>query len=169
MKLKDAIIQYKQEPDAISNSYEWYRKSALSQGEVCIGDVDLKVTKIGRDWHVDDKEFLSAINSHREGLERIKNNTEEHNKGIIKSKDGETVGTEWGHYTVHKDFRIEVNNYAAMKDGDTGTWYCNHCNRRAETEHKKEECHRCSDWNGCGDDCKLSKVYCKDCKKELNF
>lgn len=170
MKLKHAIATYKKEENVVSNSYEWYRKSALSSGSVSIGKVNLKVIKMGRDWHVNDADFQQAIISHRVELERIKKNTEDYRKGMIKAQDGETVDTEWGNYSVHGDFLLE---YRPTYDGNRNSdiWRCKHCRKLASKENNNPECHRCSDWNGCGKDCTLSKVYCNcgQIKKELIF
>lgn len=169
MKLKEAVELYKKEKGVSSNSYDWYRKSALSSGKINIGNVNIKTFKKGREWHIDDEDFKKAIISHKAYLEQIKNNTDDHKKGIIHGKDGESITTEWGHYTIYKNFRLEVHTYYSLKDGDTGTWYCNNCNLQAKTEHNKEECHLCRDWNSCGRDCKLSRIFCEKCKKELKF
>ena len=44
-----------------------------------------------------------------------------------------------------------------------GYWVCRTCEKPADTEHGKKECRRCRDWNGCGKDCTLSKLICKNC------
>jgi len=64
---------------------------------------------------------------------------------------------------THEKFRFESSSYEINRRKSYGTWYCSTCNIPAETEHKKEECHLCSDWNGCGRDCTLSRVYCNKC------
>lgn len=58
---------------------------------------------------------------------------------------------------------VEASPYERARKRSEGAWYCNGCRKPADTEHKKEECHRCSDWNGCGHDCTLSNVICKAC------
>ena len=62
------------------------------------------------------------------------------------------------------DFRFKVNDYERARRRSDSTWYCNRCNRPAETEHNKPECHLCSDWHECNRDCTLSRVYCDRCK-----
>ena len=59
------------------------------------------------------------------------------------------------------------------------TWYkdraeyasyfeCRTCGRVALEEHNNPECHLCEDWNGCGRDCTLSRVYCPECGVEAD-
>lgn len=43
------------------------------------------------------------------------------------------------------------------------SWVCSHCFAPAQYEHGREECHRCSDWSGCGSDCTLSAATCPPC------
>ena len=61
---------------------------------------------------------------------------------------------------------VEASAYEIARKRDHGYWRCNGCGKPAETEHNAEECHRCSDWNGCGHDCTLSRVYCEQCGTE---
>lgn len=68
--------------------------------------------------------------------------------------------------TQVKLFRFVSDPYQSGRMKSDGDWLCNKCNTIAKTEHKKPECHLCSDWNGCGTDCTLSKVYCDNCKTE---
>ena len=89
--------------------------------------------------------------------------TEDYSKGIVYGKNGEVVRTEGGGYKIQRDFRFVWSDYEIAKMRNDGTWYCNKCNIRAGTEHNKEECHSCRDWNGCRRDCTLSKVYCPKC------
>jgi rubrerythrin len=50
--------------------------------------------------------------------------------------------------TRAKKFRFkESSAYERARMHSDGQWYCNKCNKPASTEHKKEECHLCSDWN----------------------
>lgn len=39
----------------------------------------------------------------------------------------------------------------------------------ASTENNASECHTCSDWNGCGTDCTLSRVFCAPCGTSLEL
>ncbi|MFH1064072.1 MAG: hypothetical protein V1729_03260 [Candidatus Woesearchaeota archaeon] len=167
MKLKDALELYWKEDRVPSNVYGWYRKCAANNGNMPIGIQDVSVYKEGNDWHVDEKELNAAILKHREHVALIKKNTSDYDKGIIHGKDGESIETNWGRYRHKGGFRLVSSDYAQLKNGSTGTWYCNKCNKPASTEHNKEECHLCSDWNSCGGDCTLSKVYCEKCETEI--
>jgi rubrerythrin len=163
MKLKDAINLYKKEEQAVSNSYDWYRKSAHNSGTVLIGNTRVPAYRKGRIWHIDDNMFDEAIRNHRQEIERLKQVTADYAKGTIHGQDGDTIRTEWGGYAIHKGFRLVWSDYEQLTKKSTGTWYCNKCNTVAETEHEKEECDLCRDWNGCGTDCTLSKVRCPKC------
>lgn len=158
IKLKDAVELYKQEERAPSNSYEWYRKSAQQSGRVSIGDTDVPAYKQKGIWYVNDKKFTEAIKRHREAIKHLKQVTADYAKGIIHGKDGKVVHTEGGGYEIRGKFRFVWSDYERARMKSDGTWYCNKCNIPAKTEHNKEECHLCSDWNGCGRDCTLSKV-----------
>lgn len=57
--------------------------------------------------------------------------------------------------------------YVKMKYGPS--WYCTACDIVPKTEHNKEECNRCRDWSGCGNDCKLSKLECPNCGAVQTF
>lgn len=52
--------------------------------------------------------------------------------------------------------------YARWKDR-SGHHKCTRCGGVAEEEHFSDECHRCSDWGGCGRNCTLSGVRCTKC------
>lgn len=168
IKLKDAVELYKQEERSPSNSYEWYRKSAQQYGRVSIGDTDVPAYKQRGIWYLDDKKFAEAIKRHREAIKHLKQVTADYAKGIIYGKDGDVVYTEWGGYEIRGGFRFVWSDYERARMRSDGTWYCNRCNIPAETEHDKEECHLCRDWNGCGRDCTLSKVYCPKCGESLD-
>ena len=168
MKLKDAIELYKKERRIPSNTYEWYRKSAQRSGTVSIGSLSVPAYKHKGTWHVDDKKFTEAIEHHRRGIQYLKKVTSDYAKGIIHGKDGETTYTEWGGYQIHGNFRFVWSESQRLRMKSYGTWYCNKCNIIAETEHEKKECHLCRDWNGCGRDCTLSRVYCPKCGKSFD-
>ena len=168
MKLKNAIELYEQEERVSSNSYEWYRKSARRIGRVLIGDINVPVNKLKGIWYVDEKKFAEAIKRHREAINYQKQVTNDYDKGIIHGKDGNIISTGWGGYKIQGDFRFIWSDYMQARMKSDGNWYCNKCNIPAETEHNKDECHLCSDWNGCGSDCTLSKVYCVKCGKSFD-
>jgi hypothetical protein len=168
LKLKDAVQLYRIEERTPSNSYEWYRKSAQHSGRISIGETNVSAYKEMGVWYVDRNEFAKAINQYRDSIKHLKEITADYAKGIIHGKNGDIISTEWGGYAIRGIFRFVWSDYERIKEGSSGTWYCNKCNIPAETEHKKEECHLCSDWNGCGRDCTLSRVYCSRCGASLN-
>lgn len=163
MKLKDAIALYKQEKQVPANAYTWYRKSAQARGAVWIGNTKVPAYKDGGIWHVDNVKFSEAIQRHRDGIEHLRRVTEDYAQGRIHGNDGDTIRTGWGGYQIRGGFRFVWSDYERNRRLTYGTWYCNTCNTLAETEHNKPECHLCSDWNRCGRDCTLSKVYCTQC------
>ena len=62
----------------------------------------------------------------------------------------------------------EASAHERVRKRADGHWHCKKCGEQAESEHKKEECHRCQDWGYCGTDCTLSKLICKKCKRVEN-
>jgi len=169
LKLKDAVQLYHNEIKTPSNSYEWYRKSAQRNGCVPIHNTDVPAFKQDGIWCVNDKKFAEAIKQHHKAIKNLKQVTADYDKGIIHGKNGDIIHTEWGGYEIHGGFRFEWSDYKRDRMKSNGTWYHNRCNTPAETEHKKEECHLCSDWNGCGRDCTLSKIYCSKCGESLDM
>ncbi|MDF1539401.1 MAG: hypothetical protein P1Q69_10925 [Candidatus Thorarchaeota archaeon] len=163
MKLKDAVQLFEKELGTSTNTYEWYRKSAKKYGTVSFGHTSVSAFKKEGIWYVNEEEFLGAIQIHREYIEKGKKITEDHRRGIIHGSDGDTIETEWGGYRIRGPFRFEWSNYEVIRKKSSGRWICNSCNSAAQTEHKKEECHLCRDWNGCGNDCTLSRVFCSKC------
>jgi rubrerythrin len=67
------------------------------------------------------------------------------------------------------DFRLVSDPVERYRHRSDGTWFCKTCGTPAETEHEKPECHRCSDWSGCGRDCTLSRVYCSKCGRSRSM
>jgi hypothetical protein len=167
MKLKDAVEVYRREPRASQNVYDWYRRFAKRRGNVLFGRTTVSAFKRHGIWHVDGSEFQEALRLNREQLAEIGRITEDHRKGIIHGCDGDRIETEWGGYQIRGPFRFEWNNYEVIRKKSSGRWICNACNSPANTEHKKDECHLCRDWNGCGQDCTLSRVFCVMCSTSL--
>jgi hypothetical protein len=151
------------EKDAPSNAYDWYRKSAQRSGCVSIGGVEVRASKEGSVWCIDEFELTKAIRNQRAELAKTERITRDYENGIIHGKTGETIRTTWGGYEIQGKFRFVWSDFRRATKDSYGTWYCNSCNKPADTKHDKPECHLCSDWNGCGKDCTLSEVYCKKC------
>lgn len=106
MTLRDAVEYYWKQEKAISNSYEWYRKSAKNFGEISIGGMQVPVHRLKGRWHVDEKTFHNAIQEHLVQVSHFKKVTEDYSKGIIYGGDGDTIHTEWGGYQIHGIFRF---------------------------------------------------------------
>lgn len=168
LTLKEVVERYKQEERASSNSYNWYRKQAQRSGKVQIGGINIPAIKQGGIWYVARDELAEALNHHRQSVKQLKQLTEDYGKGIIHSKDGDTIRTERGGYEIHGDFHFVWDYVQRYRKKSYGTWYCKKCQAPTETEHNKQECHLCSDWYGCGKDCTLSKVYCSNCGVSIN-
>ena len=161
--LRAAVELYKKEPNTPINSYQWYRKNAQSHGGIHFGDTNINVKKINRKWFVDSADVKMAIDAHRDKEKKISETTKDFRKGIIRGEDGGSILIEGGHYEIHGSFRFVVSDIERARHKSDGTWYCNKCKRPATTKHEKQECHLCSDWNGCGRDCTLSEIICKNC------
>jgi hypothetical protein len=169
MKLKEAVELFRKEESAPINSYEWYRKQAHEGGTVSIGGTNVPAYKYKRSWHVDDEKFDEAIEKYREAIEHLKQVTVDYDKGIIHGENGDTISTTWGGYKIIGGFRFVWSYYEVYRRKSDGRWYCNKCDEPAKTEHDKEECHLCRDWNGCGRDCTLSRVYCPKCGRSIDI
>lgn len=169
LKLRDAVEIYKKEKRAISNSYNWYRKSAKKNGAMFIGNYQIPAITIKRKWYVDKDKFEKAIEHHRNENRHRDQMTKDYKQGIIHGEDGDTITTEWGGYRIQIGFRFEWSDYLIARGKSNGRWICNTCNIHAKTENNKEECHLCRDWNGCGNNCTLSKVYCPNCGEQIDF
>ncbi|MBN1275495.1 hypothetical protein JXA12_04365 [Candidatus Woesearchaeota archaeon] len=167
MKLKDAVDLYKAEPGAFSNAYEWYRKSANARGYVALASTEVPAYKKGREWYVDDDMVSKAINGHRERMALEEKYADDLKKGVVYGNDGDMIRFKGGRYSIRGGFRYEVFDYKSH--AVSGVWKCNKCNQPAKLEHNKEECHLCSDWNGCGRDCTLSKVFCELCGAKIDL
>lgn len=175
IKLKTAI----ENCPLIYNSYTRCRQEAKDYGYISIGDVKVAVNKEKGAWQIDKDEFNAAVKRLRVTIEEEekrqkqiqeeeekcqKQIEEDYQKGIYHPG---IVSLNNKCYRNYGDFRFELNDYDVARGKSDGNWYCNLCNIPAETEHNKPECHTCSDWNGCGTDCTLSKVYCSRCGKYL--
>jgi hypothetical protein len=44
-----------------------------------------------------------------------------------------------------------------------GAWICNTRWTVATEDHDGEECHRCRDWSPCGNNCTLTRIWCRTC------
>ena len=113
-----------------------------------IQDVVLKWKKIGVKICVDKFELQKETNKTIQKLQKEKWLKE---NGTLEQRADK----------IHDRF---VSFYHNMHPGKEWTEYiCRKCEKPAETKHDKNECHVCSDWNGCNRDCKLSHLICTNC------
>jgi hypothetical protein len=162
IRLSEAVARFRQEEGAYSNAYEWYRRSAQRYGTARIGGVGVAVRKDRGAWYVSEADLERALASHQEAVARRQLITADYGRHVLHGRPGQTVEMDWGYYAVARGFHWVSSKYEPPPAGP-GTWYCTPCWRAADTEHEREECHTCSDWGGCGNDCRLSRVYCKVC------
>jgi hypothetical protein len=159
IKLKDAVGTPNQE-NGIFNDYKWFLWFARLLGKIRIGQVDIPTHKEKGKWVVDESDVIRAIESFKEeNMKNEKNSKEIENAPMPPSFSG---------YLNNSNFRLESKSYEIARKRSFGTWFCNNCNIPAKEEHNNPECHVCSDWNGCGKDCTLSRVYCSNCGKSMD-
>jgi hypothetical protein len=168
MTLKSAVAIWQRQVGADRNSYDWYRRSAHLRGQVTFGGSALSVWKNGKGWWVADSDVASAMQTHSDDRAQLAQNTFDVRRGIVHGKDGDVVALEGGGYQVRGSFRFVWNDQARILKESHGCWFCNACNAVAKTRHDKPECHRCRDWNSCGQDCTLSEIYCETCGVRLS-
>ncbi|MGW4336651.1 hypothetical protein ACWEK5_28145 [Rhodococcus koreensis] len=109
---------------------------------------------------VDEVDVEDAVSRHREQCAHADQMTADYDSRILHQGTVLTVG---GAYEVKGGFHILWNDMAQSFRRSYGFWLCNTCWDPAATERNGEECHRCRDWNACGDDCRLSRIYCSTC------
>lgn len=162
IRLSEAIARFREEEGAPSNAYDWYRRGAQRYGTVHIGGLDVPVCKERGAWYVNEDDLRRALVHHRQAIAHRKAVTGDYDRHVLHGRPGAWVEMDWGYYQVAEGFHhVSANN--EHPPAGPGTWYCTLCWRVAETEHRREECHTCSDWGGCGKDCTLSRVFCKVC------
>jgi len=167
MKLKEAIEKYKKMPGSPINSYEWYRRNARLYGKVSLWQSECPVYKKGGQWYIDDHVFEKAWEEYKLYQEKLEKVTKDFENKILHGDTGDLVKITWGYYRIYKDFYFVSSTLDVVRKKSYGTWYCRHCHKIANTEHEHEECHTCSDWGDCGQDCTLSRVYCESCGVEM--
>jgi hypothetical protein len=176
MSLKEAVDQFRREPRAWSNAYDWYRRDAQRRGRVHLGRRrqlsptavgDLRVTKIAGKWTADAAEFNAIIEEHRAAVAELQQLTRDYDNHILHGATGSTIWTEFGGYVRARDFHRTWNT-SIRPWKDYGDWWtCSHCWKPATLEHDKPECNTCSDWGSCGRDCTLSRVLCETCDTSM--
>jgi hypothetical protein len=147
---------------ACGTSLSWYMRGARQDGTVYMGDVRPRAVKSGGRWYVDPQGVAEAIEAIAAEAARLRANDLAYKNRKLPASG--TLQTTWGHVDVSREgFHFVYNERAAALQESAGHWECSSCGKSATTEHNKPECHRCSDWSGCGMDCTLSGVSCKAC------
>ncbi|MCW2093409.1 UNVERIFIED_ORG: hypothetical protein M2328_006762 [Rhodococcus erythropolis] len=160
ISLSDAVDRFKREPGAPSNAHDWYRKCATRDGTVRLGDHRIAVFKQGRRWMVDETDLEDALIKHCEQRAQVDRMTSDYDSRILHPDTVVIVG---GGYWVKGGFHFLWNDTDRARRRSNGFWRCNTCWDPAASERNAEECHRCRDWNSCGNDCTLSRIYCPTC------
>ncbi|MFZ0004633.1 MAG: hypothetical protein WCC86_07765 [Methanoregula sp.] len=170
VKLRDMVGEYSRET-GICNTYNWYRGYAQKYGYILIGDTKISAHKTGGTWFINLSDFDQAVT----GVIQKKAKDEKYTRHMMDDYKKRIFhrGGVWisdsRYYDNRGDFRLEGDtSRLALKDSE-GIWYCNTCNRVAETEHNNPACHICSDWVSCGLDYTLSRVYCPCCGKSIEI
>ena len=177
VSLRDAVERLQQQPGSPKNSYNWWRSAANRYGQADFGNTrqlaegsstTLPISKIGNRWFIDTAAFEAALAEHAAAQAELSWISSEYKQHRLHVSSGETLYTSWGSYKVAGPFHIKNQKYALpWKDG-AGAWVCNQCWNAASSEHNKDECHACRDWNGCGQDCTLSAVICANCGTRID-
>ena len=165
ISLRDAVRIFKAEPDAASNSYDWYRKSAQRYGAVSIGSRKVVASKLGTKWGLSRDDFDAAIETHREDTANRKQRTLDYNAQILYGNDGETISTEFGGYRRRGSFHFVWSSYDVGTKRSNGSWVCSVCFRPASVSHNRDECSQTTDWKEYDRDGAVSTLSCEHCGK----
>ncbi len=167
--LQNAVTQWRIQPGAASNSYDWYRQSAQRYGKVHFGNHDVATHKVGRSWMVHADDFERALIDQAKSQSVQTGTTDAYESHKLLVGPGKSATTTWGGYRVAEHFHMTWNNRGWQHGGGVSSWICNTCWGLAKTEQNKEECHRCRDWSPCSDDCTLSRVFCEACGTSMDM
>ena len=170
VSLQDAVRRFQREPGSWGNSYNWFRAEAQRSGRVSLGlqpqfeaaTIDVPVMKVKGRWTVDAGELEEALKVHRRALGERHQITQDLAQHVLHGEPGSRLSTDFGGYERHVDFhRVWDSVPLSERGGDS--WICSRCWASASLEHGRQECHLCADWSGCGRDCTLSRVSCRQC------
>lgn len=172
LSLRAAYDLFHREPGCGRNSYDWFRQQAHRNGVVIfgsrrqlvsIGQLGIPVAKVRGQWMVEQDDVDVELAEHRASRTELAQITTEYHSRILHGKPGVTIRTNFGSYSVYRDFH-SIRRSDAKPWKDSGVyWFCSQCWQPATLTHAKPECHTCSDWGSCGRDCTLSKVSCRTC------
>lgn len=161
--LSEAIKRYQREPDAYSNAYDWYRRSAQRYKQVSIHGTTIEAVKVGRQWMVEEADLNVALAAVKEERARQAQQTADYQRRVLHPG---TVRIEGGGYRVSGAFHFRWDDMSRARGRSDGAWICNTCWTVATEDHDGEECHRCRDWSPCGNDCTLTRIWCRTCGAE---
>lgn len=169
IRLADALQRHRESGAGLS-SYESYRREARENGALVIGGKKIAAEKIKGKWHVDAEAFAAgvagAVEEQRRQREALKAADADYEAHKLNPQGARLSG---GSYSVSGGFHFLSSDYERIRQRSNGGWRCNTCWQPASTENNHPECHTCSDWNGCGTDCKLSRVFCVPCGASLDI
>lgn len=158
--LSEAIERYQRDPDAHSNAYEWYRRSAQRYNQVWIHSSRVPVVRVGRQWMVEEADLRVALAAASEERVRQAQQTADYQRRVLHPGGARIAG---GGYRVSGAFHLRWNDMDRARGRSDGVWICNTCWTVATKDHDGEECHRCRDWSPCGNDCTLTRLRCLTC------
>jgi hypothetical protein len=162
ISLRQAAELVADEPGVYGGTYESYGRSARLYGTISVGEGSVRARKQGRFWVVSSEDVSAAVEDERQRKARRRQMTEDYRRGVLHGKTG-TVRTDFGGYRHRDTFHFVWSDYEIGRKRSNGTWMCSTCMKVADTEHANPQCHRCADWEPCGDDCTLSRVRCATC------
>jgi len=164
--LADAVAMYRAACGHAS-SLQTYRKHAAEGGRVHLG-VSIPAAKDRRGrWVVPRPALDRGIATELERLAGIRQATVDYRNHVLRGPENVRVDTDWGFYEVRGAFHFHFDRTDAYRKRNNGTWVCNFCWTSTQDEHGREECHTCSDWGDCGQNCTLSAIRCDECGTRL--
>jgi hypothetical protein len=167
--LAEALERYLLPDGTAAARYESLRKDAARGGNLYLGHKRIEAVKQSGRWMVDAGEFASAVSA-------VAKEQEAERRAIVQADadyDAHKLNPKgarlsWGSYYVSGPFHFVSSDYQRIRKRSDGGWICSGCWKQASLEHDNPECHTCSDWNGCGTDCTLSRVFCAPCGTSLS-
>ena len=163
--LAEGVNRYRQSGGP-SNSYDWYRKSALGEGTVWMGS-RVPVVKVRGRWLIKECDVLDAIDASKREADDRREATLDYDNHILHGAVQDSIQTTWGYDQREADFHFHFDRVTSYQGRSNGSWICSACWIPASLEHDKPECHTCADWGGCGRDCTLSAVVCSRCRTRM--
>ncbi|MFD6356631.1 hypothetical protein [Nocardia tengchongensis] len=170
--LAEALDRFHAATQTTGNAYGWYRAQAARDGRVWLGEPGIRVPaqRSGRRWMIDSGDLAGAITAHHDHQQHLARVRADYDNHILHP--GESVSMTGGGYYTRGHFHYvwyDCIDYDLLRSTTTGHWRCNTCWESPQLEHNWPECHRCSDWSPCGNDCTLSRISCPTCGHSRNI